>query len=241
MSIQLALVPIALALRVVMGKENFNNWVNSLQIKIPTNFENELDLARTVKKAGYDAEKWGGSIKTHIRGEQEFFFWELIDGKWMAVFAKSDSKEMISKFMKDLETKSNRRIFSVNQETKKIEIVPTRTFPTNFRDGELLVKTLFDYGMNPVRQPSGEIICKFRQSTLRFCPVVDAPFSVEIVSAPDLKPIFHSLSTLDEDYKRQIQRATLRNLKEKIQEKELVIEREEVLEDKSIVLTLSIN
>ncbi len=122
MSIQLALVPIALALRVVMGKDNFNNWVNSLQVKIPTNFEDELDLVSTVKKAGYDAEKWGGSIKTHIQGEQEFFFWELIDGKWTAVFAKSDSKEAVSQFMKDLESKSNRRIFVVNQETKKIEV-----------------------------------------------------------------------------------------------------------------------
>lgn len=72
-------------------------------------------------------------------------------------------------------------------------------------------------------------------------PVVDAPFSLEIIKAPDLKPIFHSLSTLDEDYKRQIQSATLKNLKQKIQEKELAIESEEVLEDNSIVLTLSIN
>lgn len=241
MSIQLALVPIALALRVVMGKDNFNTWVNSLQIKIPTNFENELDLVRTVKKAGYDAEKWGGSIKTHIQGEQQFFFWELIDDKWTAVFAKADSKDMITKFIKDLEDKSNRNIFSVNQETKKIEVVPTRTFPTNFRDGELLVKTLLDYGINPVRQSSGEITCAFGSSKLRFYPVADAPFNVEIMNAPDMKPIFHSLSALDEDYKRQIQRTTIRNLKQKIQEKEFAIDTEEVLEDNSVVITLSLN
>ncbi len=241
MSIQLALVPVALALRVVMGKDNFNNWVNTLQVKISTNFENELDLVCIVKKAGYDAEKWGGSIKTHIRGEQEFFFWELIDGKWTAVFAQSDSQQMITQFIKDLEEKSNRKIFSVNEETNKVVVMPTKTFPTNFRDKELLVKTLQEYSMNPVEQPIGEITCSIGLSKLRFYPVADAPFNIEIVNAPDMKPIFHSLSALDEDYKRQIQRMTLRNLKQKIQEKELAIEGEEVLEDNSVVITLSIN
>ena len=120
-------------------------------------------------------------------------------------------------------------------------LLTTRTFPTNFRDGDLLFKTLLDYSLNPVRQPNGDMTCHLGQTALRLRPVVDASFNIEIINAPDLKPIFHTLSTLDRDYKNKIQKATLRNLKQKIQEKELVIENEEVLEDNSIVLTLSIN
>jgi hypothetical protein len=88
MSVCIALLPVALAMRVVMGKKNFENWVNAQQIKVPSNFTTELELTRTVKKAGYDAIKFGSSIKTHIDGEKSFMFWELNDGKWIAIFAK---------------------------------------------------------------------------------------------------------------------------------------------------------
>lgn len=86
MSVCIALLPVALAIRIVMGKENFENWVRAQQVRVPTSFKTELELARAVKKAGYDAIKFGSSIKTHIDGEKNFFFWELVDGKWIAIF-----------------------------------------------------------------------------------------------------------------------------------------------------------
>jgi hypothetical protein len=52
MSVCIALLPVALAMRVVMGKKNFENWVNAQQIKVPSNFTTELELTRTVKKGG---------------------------------------------------------------------------------------------------------------------------------------------------------------------------------------------
>lgn len=32
MSVSLALLPVALAMRIVMGKEGFNNWIESQQV-----------------------------------------------------------------------------------------------------------------------------------------------------------------------------------------------------------------
>lgn len=240
MSVSLALIPVALTLRVVMGKENFENWVQSMQVKMPTNFEHEVDLVVTVRKAGYDAEKWAGLIKTHIRGERDFFFWELVDGQWTAVFSKSDSQEMISQFVRDLESKSGRKIFVVEEDTDKAFVPSSQVFPTNMRDEQLLVKTLSDHGLQPKAQPNGEVTCRVGRSILRFRPAEEGSYSVEIENALDLQQMFQFLSALDEDYKRGVQAVAYENLMNRIQEKNLAVESEEVLEDNSIVITLNV-
>lgn len=240
MSVSLALIPVALTLRVVMGKEGFENWVQSMQVRRPTNFEHEVDLIVTVRKAGYDAEKWAGLIKTHIRGEQNFFFWELIDGTWTAVFAKSDSQQMVSHFIQDLEEKSGRKIFVTDQGSAESFVAPSQSFPTNFRDEQLLVKTLRDYGLQPKVQQSGGVTCRAGQSTLQFRPAEQGPFSVEVENAPNTQQVFQLLSTLDEDYKRGVQAAAYENLMNRVEQKNLTVESEEVLEDNSIVITLNV-
>ncbi|WML33263.1 hypothetical protein [Clostridium sp. OS1-26] len=77
MSISLALIPLALVVRGVMGKKRFEEMVESLQVKVKTNFKDEKELVSTVRKAGFDAVQWGDSIKTHINGEKNFSFGSL--------------------------------------------------------------------------------------------------------------------------------------------------------------------
>ena len=227
-------------MRIVMGKENFENWVQSMQVSMPTTFEHEVDLVVTVRKAGYDAEKWAGLIKTHLRGERDFFFWELVDGRWTAVFAKSDSQEMVSRFVQDLEEKAGRKIFLTEDGVDRTFVAQNQAFPTNFRDGQLLVNTLRDYGLQPDVQAGGEVVCSVEQSTLRFRPAEEGPFSVQVENAPDLRQAFQLLSTLDEDYRRAVQAAAYEKLMGRVEEKKLVVESEEVLEDNSIVITLNV-
>lgn len=240
MSVSLALIPVALALRVAMGKEGFENWVKSQQIRMPTNFEHEVDLIVTVRKAGYDAEKWAGLIKTHMRREKSFFFWELVDGVWTAVFAKSDSQEMVSRFIDDLEEKSGRKIFVTGEDVQSHFGTPSQSFPTNFRDEQVLMKTLREYGLRPDAIPDGGIVCGAGASTLRFHPAEEGSYSVEIENTPNLQQMFQLLSNLDEDYKRGVQASTYEKLMSRIEEKSLVVESEEVLEDNSIVITLNV-
>lgn len=240
MSVSLALIPVALTMRIVMGKEGFENWVQSMQIRMPTNFEHEVDLVVTVRKAGYDAEKWAGLIKTHLKGERDFFFWELVDGTWTAVFAKSDSQEMISRFVRDLEEKTGRRIFVTEEGHGNTFVTENQTFPTNFRDEQMLINTLRDYGLQPSVQTSGEVTCRVEQSILRFRPAEEGPFSVEVENAPNLQQVFQLLSTLDEDYKRGVQATAYEKLMGRVEEKNLVVESEEVMEDNSIVITLNV-
>lgn len=52
-------IPVALAMRVVMGEKKFDAWIESNTVRFATNFQSDADLVRTVKQAGFDADPWG--------------------------------------------------------------------------------------------------------------------------------------------------------------------------------------
>ncbi|MCW5601386.1 hypothetical protein [Nitrosomonas sp.] len=236
MSVSLALLPVALAMRIVMGKEGFNNWIESQQVRVPTNFTVELDLVRTIKKAGYDAIKFGSSIKTHIQGEKTFFFWELVDGRWQAVFSKHHEQAVLSRFMTNIESEAGSKVFG--EMSQHVETVAE--YPTNFRDGALLMEALMDFGANPIQRANGQIVCKVENSKLVFTQKGDEPYLVEITNAPSLEEAYHYLSDVDQDYKRCVQTDVYNKLKSRITSQNMTIENEEVVEDNSIVITLNI-
>lgn len=239
MSISLALLPVSLVMRAVMGKDKFNHWVNSSQLRIPTCFSDELDIARTLKKAGYDAEKWGVSIKTHIRGEKEFFFWDLIEGKWTAVFSKYDSEEMLKSFISDLEGKSGRKLF-LRDLIKEKNKPQSNIFPTNFKDKDLLIKTLMEFGGNLINESNDMITYSYSNIVLKFISTDNGLFGVEINNEIEMGNIFKTLSLIDKEYKQNVQKYAYMNLKEKVANKGLTIENEEVLDDNSILITIQI-
>jgi hypothetical protein len=147
---------------------------------------------------------------------------------------------MISRFVQDLEEKTGRKIFVAEGGVGETFVAQNQTFPTNFRNEQLLVNTLNDYGLQPSVQTDGEVTCRVEQSTLRFRPAEEGPFSVEVENAPNLQQVFQLLSTLDEDYRHAVQAAAYENLMGRVEEKNLVVESEEVLEDNSIVITLNV-
>lgn len=240
MSVNLELVPVVKAMRESMGEENFQRWIESMQLRIPTKIKENNKLVQYIKKAGYDAEYWGSSIKTHIDGENNFFFWDKIDGKWCAIFSKEDSREMIKSFMDELETKNGVTIFSDTPQLTRTPPLKTYKYPTNFNDEELLMKTLMEYNTNPVKDGNGDIILNIAGNNLRFNKTGDEPYNVEIKTGGNIKQIFNDLTLIDDDYNRNVQTNTYENLKKNLADKDLNIASEEVLDDNSIVITLNL-
>lgn len=237
MSVSIALLPVALAMRVVMGKKNFENWVNAQQVRVPSIFKSELELTRAIKQAGYDAVKFGSSIKTHIDGEKVFFFWEFVDGKWIAVFSKHHEQAVLNRFMSALENSTGIKIFG--EKTNTSDQSPIE-FPTNFRDGAMLIEALKELGAHPVMRANGPIICKIDRTELVFQQIGASPFTVEIKNSPSLEQAYHFLSDIDDDYKRCVQTAIYEKVKARATESNMAIESEEVLADKTILITLRI-
>lgn len=238
MSVSLALLPVALALRVVMGKENFESWVASQQERVETDITSEYELARLLKQAGYDATKFGASVKTHLDGERAFFFWELINGRWVAVFSKGADLGLRNALVTKLEAVAGRQVFSPSPtaETTRPEI-----FPTNFVDQDLLAQALVELGGDPARGPDGSLTCRINSAKLIFTKEGDGPFSVTVRGAVKAEQAYQYLSDLDEDYRRAVQTSVYQRVKSEAENRDLLIESEEVLPDKSILLTLRLN
>lgn len=252
MSITLSLVPVALTLRIAMGGENFRNWSESMQVQVPTSFASELELIRTVRKAGYETDKWSGLIKTHLDGEQLRLYWQQIDGRWYAIFGRADSRQKIDRFVADMNQAAGRQVFSntSTQASNLSEASPHEgtvldpasvapSFPTNFRDGELLFRTLKDLGLNPMRRGE-DITCQADSSILVFRQSGISPFYVEVHHAPDLRNVFGHLSNIDDDYKRCVQALVYEHLKDRVDSRNMTVNGEEVQDDNSIIVTLTI-
>lgn len=248
MSISILLVPLAIpaipiimAMRLVMGKKGFQKMIDSMQIKIPTSLDTKAELERVLLGAGYDLKPWAGGFKTHLGRSSQFFTWELDGGRWVAVFPKDISQKDVGDFIRILEAKSNRGIFSgVEPDGTNDVAVGSEYMPTNFRDEKLLLKTLEDSGVPVVRDPAGVITCSVGRSVLRFVRAPGEPYQVEVKNNVARHELLQQLMLLDEDYCRCVQADVYANIKAKAFEKHMTVESEEVLEDNSILMTLTI-
>jgi|SRR5690625_2337951 len=244
MSVSLTMVPIALALRVVMGKDNFNEWTESNLNPQETNFKSRKELMATLHEAGYDAIPYGPSIKTHF-GENNYFIWELRDGKWTALFSKFDLKKDCITLINKLNNIAGRNLFESEEEAfleSKQEAIPkSAIFPTNFTDMILLEQTLQKENIPYQVKDDGTIVSNLQSVTLHFKQFrSNGVIDVEIMHAENLQPIFKQMTILDEAYRRQIQQQTYDHLITHAKNKGFSLEEEIELPDESILITLRV-
>jgi len=254
MSVSIALIPVALVIRGVMGKEKFERWIESSQIKVPTSVSSAEELGKILRDSGYDALPFGNLIKTHIDGEKQFFFWEQLNGKWTAIFSIYDDPILIEDFSNTLIKTLGYQVFNtppmaLYHEKKKAEESSRKPIneninaykhPTNMTDETLLKKTLEEYNIQ-YKEVSGNIVCEVEKTKLVFTKNNMQNYDVEISNIDNFNQIQHHLAIMDEDYKKNVQENTYNNLIKKLHKSEYVIEEESILDDNSILLTISVN
>jgi len=253
MSVSMFLVPQALALRQKKGEQYFYEWLEARGVYL-TAFANKRELIETVRKAGYETRRYLGSLVTYI-DEDRFFYWEYVNRRWVAeIGRRTFPKEKIRKFIEDVNAAAGQHVIGTPTETEETVREPeTRTkpttesgsdtyfYPSNFRDGELLFRTLEAYGANPVRR-GDEIECRVEEAVMIFRRTEEgSPYQAEIRNAADTRKIGEHLANLDDDYKRALQAAVYEKLMARVAEKRMRVESEEVLDDNSIVLTINVN
>lgn len=113
-------------------------------------------------------------------------------------------------------------------------------FSTSFTDANLLLKALRDFGTQPVQTDVGDIFCRIGESELRFAQQDGQAFFVEIQGAPSTEEVSRHLVHLNEDYRRCVQTAVYEKVKTRAESQGMTLENEEVLEDKTILMTLRI-
>lgn len=242
MSVCLALIPVALVMRVAMGKEKFDNFIEANTAIINTNLKDENELKACINKAGYDTINFFGDIKTHIgKGKYTFILWKKNnEGKIYIDMSKSYLETIEFKTLKNrLEQIYGENIFT-EYELSEVKSGKIEHFKTQFNNKEILVNTLDSYGLC-LKENGDNILTNVEGYTLNFEKTKEG-YDLSIKSEDQkVEDLYPRLKELDNEYKKNVQGKTYEELISKIKETDMEIEEEEFLEDNSVLLTLSIN
>ncbi len=156
----------------------------------------------------------------------------------IAIFAKNQDQAVLDRFRSMLESVADRRVFG---DLPPVAVPVSAQFPTNFHDGDLLMKALTEFGAKPIKRNNGSVRCKIENTALLFTQMGRSPYMVEVENGPSLEQVYQYMADIDDDYKRCVQTAVYEKVKARAAERDMLIESEEVLPDKTILITLRVN
>lgn len=266
MSINIALIPLALVMYVVMGEKRFNEWARSGELVKYTSVKSFKIIQRYLRQAGYDFQEVYGIQKTHFAG-RNWFSWEIRNGYVCAVFSKYDSMTDISNFIKNVENAIGKKTFFGSlEEITDVHFVRTRTekimpvaqkevqvvkevikpkpiteqvFDTKFADKNLLIKALKSIGLNCI-ETGNDIKCSSDNYTLIFTNN-GTNYQFKIVGDVTEKDAYQKYKDVDLRYERLVQQEVVENVKKKVTKSPTMqLQQEQVLEDNSVLLTIRV-
>ena len=135
----------------------------------------------------------------------------------------------------------------VNRLTTKDEKVPskclaeTEGIKTNFKDSRLLYKTLSRHGLKINVIDNDNIVARCSGGVLTYRRSSDGePYSVFVSEVKNMAELIENIQCLTDEYGVSVQEFTCENVKANL-EPDMHIESEEVLEDNSVLLTITID
>ncbi len=239
MSFNILMVPVAIALRVVMGEEGFDKWVRSNERRMQTQIRTDQELERIVTTAGYDLIKYGSFKKTHFG--DTFFLWEKEDGCWTAVFSVYDDDSEVRRVVERINNASDRNLFlnmkKMCENKGKLLNKQRKVYPTNFLDEGILRKALAEADI-PYVVEKGVFVCRLNGCRMEIYKGNKAYYEVQIEVNDNMnKPLVY-LNVLDEEYKKVVQTETYLNIVKKVRASPDMEIEEEYLEGDSMVLVV---
>ncbi len=113
-------------------------------------------------------------------------------------------------------------------------------FETQFKDIALLQKALQDFDC-PFVLDGEQVQSNHGQARLIFAPDEQGVFNAYLVGNASIEEAETFLYALHDQYKRLVQQQSYETLLRRANEQSMVLEREEVLEDNSVVLTFTVS
>ena len=112
---------------------------------------------------------------------------------------------------------------------------------TGFADGQLLLTTLNEHGLNAVQKGEDHIVVLTDQGELHYERAAEGePYVLNVRNVQNVKELMRELKVFEEEYGRNVQAYTYSRIMESLTEHGLVLQEEEVTEDDTIVLTLNV-
>ncbi|MCK9467491.1 MAG: hypothetical protein M0P94_04160 [Candidatus Absconditabacterales bacterium] len=239
MSVSLWMVPVFLAVRVTLGKKGLDEFINNNQNRIESNIRFESDLISFVKKSGFNIEKVGRSYKTEIPSLKTFFFWDKILGKYYASFSVYDDENLIKDVLLKIEKSCGRKLFDTNTNVGEFLSRKSR-YITEFRDKDILVDSLKKFRLNPYDFNDYSFKCRTGNIVLGFEKAENGPYFLVFEKDEDIKEVYTVFKMIDDDYRKNVQNISYKNVKSKLVESGYKIENEEKNIDNTIIITINV-
>ena len=119
--------------------------------------------------------------------------------------------------------------------------ITTKTQKTNYTYKETLIKTLSEHGATNIISDDFNVTCEMFGMKLHYSKdFKNDAYNLEIMQITNQSECEQLLQDLDEEYGLNIQDLTYRKILERIKDKNMRLESEEVSEDNSIVLTIDL-
>ena len=111
---------------------------------------------------------------------------------------------------------------------------------TRFNDADMLMKTLQEHGIPTVEQPDGSIVAELPEGRIVYVRAsADEPFVMEVSHVGDIQCLINELGCIENEYNGNVQTYTYERVISRLP-KNMVVESEEVMDDNSILLTLTV-
>ena len=123
-----------------------------------------------------------------------------------------------------------------------IEELFQKEVETTFVDKSALLKTLTEHGAVILNESEGEITCELEQFTLNFYKKnnsKETPFSL-MVTCENCNGIEEVMEDINSEYAENAQEISYNLIKQRLEDRNLSIDNEEIYEDNTIVLTVNL-
>lgn len=223
-----------------IGAKKFDEWMRSQEIRKYTNFEDETELKKYIKKAGYD---WSETytmlyryVKTHITKEYPIY-WIYEQNKLVASVSADIDKKVLGNFTNAIAHVAGRPCFFDSiSETK----TPVYNFPTIYTDKAVLKQTLKNLKISAIEE-RGKLSFEIPNCLIELKSSKNGAYEFKATGYADLKEIHRYFAKIESEYERVVQSNICKNIKSKIaQNPSMKLEQEEVLEDNSVLLTIRV-
>lgn len=155
--------------------------------------------------------------------------------------ALDEQKEAVKKQLRDGMKQSAKDSFTQNAGFMKTEDVQNmcREYETVFMDESILEKTLKEHGIENFTNENGKISCRIGNFTVDFYREENRPYLMNI-SCNHTCNTDELLSDISSEYAQNVQEESYVKIKERLSRHNLKIDKEEILDDDSIMITVNL-
>lgn len=209
---------------------------NLAMVEIKTNITHE-EIKSLLNNFGYDFNEI--TNQTPLKMSSNIIEWSLKDNYYTAKLRNISSSHLkgeVEHLFAAMNKKAGRDLRITDNKSEL-----TYTYKTNYTDKGVLLNTLTEHGAKKISETDDKISCELFGMQMSYTKDADnQAYNLVIERVTDKSECEGLISDLNDEYGLNIQEITYKKILDRIESENLHLEKEEVLEDNSILLTIEV-